>query len=72
MKGNSVIKPMGKRYNNEEENYCKKKRKYYRVCGICGERHLQSQMIRDRKSHTGWVCEDCFEDGVDYFDESIY
>lgn len=65
---------MSKSYSNiKNENKSNKKNvRYYRVCGICGERHLQNQMIKDRKSHTGWVCEDCFEDGVDYFDENIY
>lgn len=68
LKGNITIKPMSKRYNNEEENYCKKKRKYFRVCGICGEKYQQSAMIRDNRSDTGWVCRDCFNDGADYFD----
>lgn len=34
-------------------------RKYYRTCGICGEKHEQSEMIRDDGSMTGWICEDC-------------
>lgn len=64
---------MSKSYSNKNENKSNKKNvRYYRVCGICGERHLQNQMIKDRKSNTGWICEDCFEDGIDYFDESIY
>lgn len=37
----------------------KKKRKYYRKCGICGERHEQSEMIRTDESPNGWMCLDC-------------
>lgn len=36
-----------------------KKRKYYRKCGICGERHEQSEMIRTDNSPNGWICFDC-------------
>lgn len=36
-----------------------KKRKYYRKCGICGERYEQSEMVRDECSPTGWICFDC-------------
>jgi predicted RNA-binding protein YlxR (DUF448 family) len=39
-----------------------KKRKYYRKCGICGERHEQSEMIRDNGSPNGWLCMDCHID----------
>ena len=38
----------------------RKKRKYNRKCGICGETHEQSDMIRDCCSDTGWVCLDCY------------
>ncbi len=38
----------------------KKKRKYYRKCGICGERHEQSDMIRTNESSNGWLCVDCY------------
>lgn len=38
----------------------RKKRKYNRKCGICGETHEQSDMIRDHCSDTGWVCLDCY------------
>lgn len=38
----------------------KKKRKYYRKCGVCGERHEQSDMIRTNQSPNGWICEDCY------------
>lgn len=37
----------------------KPKRKYYRKCGICGERFEQSEMVRDKGSETGWLCVDC-------------
>lgn len=36
-----------------------KKRKYFRKCGICGERHEQSEMVRNEGSPTGWICDDC-------------
>lgn len=36
-----------------------KSRKYYRKCGVCGERHEQSEMIRTNRSPNGWVCFDC-------------
>lgn len=39
-----------------------KKRKYYRKCGICGERHEQSDMIRTIESPNGWLCEECYSD----------
>ena len=37
----------------------KEKRKYYRKCGICGEKHEQSEMIRTDNSPNGWICFDC-------------
>ena len=39
----------------------KKKRKYYRKCGVCGERHEQSEMHRDEGSQNGWLCQDCHQ-----------
>lgn len=36
-----------------------KSRKYFRKCGICGERHEQSDMVRTNESSTGWICQDC-------------
>lgn len=36
-----------------------KKRKYYRICGICGRRFEQSYGVRDEASPTGWICGDC-------------
>lgn len=38
----------------------KKKRKYYRKCGICGKRQEQSEMIRCIESPNGWLCVDCY------------
>lgn len=35
------------------------KRKYIRKCGICGERHEQSEMYRTEQSPNGWLCADC-------------
>lgn len=37
----------------------RKKRKYYRKCGVCGERHEQGKMIRTYNSPNGWLCFDC-------------
>ena len=37
----------------------KKKRKYYRKCGLCGDRCEQSEMIRTYKSPNGWICTEC-------------
>lgn len=37
----------------------KKKRKYYRKCGICGDRYEQSEMLRTNDSPNGWLCWDC-------------
>ena len=37
----------------------KKKRKYNRKCGICGERHEQSEMVRTNQSLNGWLCVEC-------------
>lgn len=51
-----------KKDNNYKNNKTKKNNKYYRVCGICGERYPQSSMIKDGGSDTGWVCRDCLID----------
>lgn len=32
-----------------------KRRKYYRRCGICGERYEQSEMVRDSRASSGWL-----------------
>ena len=37
----------------------KKKRKYYRKCGLCNIRLEQSDMIRDLCSPNGWICREC-------------
>lgn len=37
----------------------KSKRKYYRKCGWCGERHEQSEMVRTDDSPNGWMCLNC-------------
>ena len=37
----------------------KKKRKYYRKCGVCSERLEQSEMIRTNNSPNGWLCAEC-------------
>lgn len=37
-----------------------KQRKYYRKCGVCGERHEQSEMLRSYGSPNGWICFSCF------------
>lgn len=39
-----------------------KKRKYFRKCGICGERNEQKEMIRSNESPNGWICFDCYKD----------
>lgn len=39
-----------------------KKRKYYRKCGMCGDRHEQSEMHRDNCSPNGWICDKCEND----------
>lgn len=36
-----------------------KKRKYFRKCGVCGERWEQSDMIRTDNSPNGWICHEC-------------
>lgn len=38
----------------------KEKRKYFRKCGICGEKHEQSDMVRTEQSPNGWLCEECY------------
>ena len=36
-----------------------KKRRYFRKCGVCGERDEQSDMIRTDNSPNGWICHEC-------------
>ena len=43
----------------------KRKRKYYRKCGVWGCRHEQSEMIRTDNSPNGWICVDCLIDNTD-------
>ena len=38
----------------------RQKRKYKRICGICGCVFCQEDGFRDDKSCTGWVCEECY------------
>lgn len=47
-----------------------KKRKYFRTCGICGEKFEQGDMVRDPGSSTGWLCVDChMAQHLDYDEE---
>ena len=47
-----------------------KKRKYYRKCGVCGERFEQGEMVRDNGSTTGWLCDDCYmQKHIEYYEE---
>lgn len=53
----------------------KPKRKYYRKCGLCGNRQEQSDMIRVKNevSENGWACRLCFQDlARKYFAELDY
>ena len=48
-----------------------KKRKYFRKCGVYGERHEQSEMIRTNQSPNGWLCIKCqinFHPEYDFFE----
>lgn len=40
-------------------NKPKKKRKYFRKCGICTEHYEQSEMIQTYNSSNGWICAGC-------------
>lgn len=42
-----------------QKTRAKKKRKYFRKCGICGERLEQSKMVRTDDSPNGWLCHPC-------------
>ena len=58
------------KFENESNKKNQKKIKYYKVCGICGERYPQSSMVKDGCSSTGWVCRDCLIDiHPEYLDE---
>ena len=45
----------------------KKPRKYFRKCGICGDRHEQSEMIRTNESPNGWLCVHCHQDAHTHY-----
>ena len=47
----------------------KRKRKYYRKCGVCGCRHEQSEMIRTNLSPNGWICYECYRDEHPEYEE---
>ena len=47
----------------------KRKREYFRKCGVCGRRFNQKDMIRDDCSDNGWICLDCHND--EYHDEEV-
>lgn len=52
----------------------KPKRKYFRKCGFCGERHEQSYMVRTVDSPNGWMCHRCHEEMHpydNYYDDII-
>ena len=43
----------------------KKKRKYFRKCGCCQDRHEQSEMVRTNESPNGWFCKQCYYEKLD-------
>lgn len=53
----------------KQKNRTPKKRKYYRKCGLCGERHEQSEMIRTNEVSNGWVCTYCYQN---YIHDPLY
>ncbi|WP_191396150.1 hypothetical protein [Flavonifractor sp. An306] len=60
----------GAKESNREE--ATGKRKYFRKCGVCGERHEQSEMHRTEQSPNGWLCAHCLarihpEYGIEQF-----
>ena len=54
-----AIKLYNKLIGDKEKYEQKKKRKYYRKCGVCSKRYEQSEMIRTSRSPNGWLCFDC-------------
>lgn len=50
----------------------RKKRKYFRKCGVCGERFEQSDMIRTDESPNGWLCFECFHGFHLEYDEETW
>jgi len=59
IRGSEAVDVYNKLIGNKTNHKNKKKRKYYRKCGICGERFEQSEMIRTNSSPNGWFCWDC-------------
>lgn len=59
IQGNEALKIY--RYLTSASTRQKKKRKYYRKCGICGDRYEQSKMIRTNSSPNGWLCWNCHD-----------
>ena len=57
--GDEATELYNKIISNKTNHENKKKRKYYRKCGVCAERYEQSEMIRTDDSPNGWVCWDC-------------
>lgn len=59
----------------KEKEYKKKndKKKYFKTCGVCGEKYPSSEMFKDKGSNTGWVCFDCYgcEHPQYFMDESV-
>lgn len=59
IRGSEAVEIYNKLIGNKTNHKNKKKRKYYRKCGICGERFEQSEMIRTNQSSNGWLCFYC-------------
>ncbi len=53
---------MGSKNVVRKQTNTKKKRTYNRKCGICGDRHEQSIMVRTNQSSSGWLCQKCAYD----------
>lgn len=56
----SIAERLAKQGYKPPQKTPKKKRKYFRKCGVCGERYEQSEMIRTNQSSNGWMCLDCY------------
>ena len=56
----SSIRPVDQSSNHKlRREPQQKKRRYFRKCGVCGERWEQSDMIRTDNSPNGWICHEC-------------